>query len=270
MPTDLALDACLARPPHALLLTGPPGIGKYTLAATWSGIVSSQPQSHIITPDEKGSIGIDAIRGLYRTVRGKHTDRQMVVVDHAETMSLEAQNAFLKLLEEPPAHVNFILTASLPEMLLPTVLSRVQHVYVKPLSEQTLRSWLETQGKRPAAEIAQLLFIAAGCPGRLVSLLTDSASFENESTLMLQAKELLGAKPYVRFTAIGKLTGDRLRCIAVLQAMQRMASLQLVKPTGTVHTKRWLTITEQLEAALTNLAGNGNVKAQLLRLFTAY
>jgi hypothetical protein len=76
------------------------------------------------------SISIDRIRDLHRFVQfGPHQHTRMcVVIYDAHTMSVEASNAFLKTLEEPPSGVTFVLTTFHPSRLLPTILSRCQMV----------------------------------------------------------------------------------------------------------------------------------------------
>lgn len=63
---------------------------------------------------------------------GRYT---VVIITEIETMRKEAANAFLKVLEEPPGKVVFLLTASGTEQLLPTIISRCQHIRLNPLSE---------------------------------------------------------------------------------------------------------------------------------------
>jgi len=63
---------------------------------------------------------------------GRYT---VVIITEIETMKREAANAFLKLLEEPPDKVIFLLTAAGTEQLLPTIISRCQHIRLNPLSE---------------------------------------------------------------------------------------------------------------------------------------
>ncbi|HXW04738.1 MAG TPA: DNA polymerase III subunit delta' [Vicinamibacterales bacterium] len=84
----------------------------------------------MLAPGESGTIKIDQIREAiersgYRPFEGR---RRVVVVDDAEAMVVEAQNALLKTLEEPPASSVFVLVTSRPELLLPTVRSRCQRL----------------------------------------------------------------------------------------------------------------------------------------------
>lgn len=138
--TSNQLDKIAADLPQSLLLTGMRGVGLYTIANEMSNTVGSIPI--VIKPQliSKAStieqISIDAIRELYTSLRGKRSHVQVVIVDDADTMTASAQNSFLKLLEEPPSSVRFILTSHRPEKLLATVRSRVQTQYVSGCSSE--------------------------------------------------------------------------------------------------------------------------------------
>lgn len=96
--------------------------------------VTSQPldfQNAIQVAPEKGKIRIDQIRDLADLVKTKIRAPRFIVVEHAETMNPEAQNAFLKLLEEPQENYHFVLLTSDLGQLLPTVRSRAQIYFTK-------------------------------------------------------------------------------------------------------------------------------------------
>ena len=136
--------------------------------------------------------------------------RKVFIVGDAERMvpqegSEQAANAFLKLLEEPPADTTVILTSSEPGALLPTVRSRVVTLRVAPLPPDDVRRFLadaqvaarlDDQGDVPSGEPERVAF-AGGAPGRLLS----GAEW---STAMESARRLLAAaagKPGARYEA---------------------------------------------------------------------
>ena len=123
--------------------------------------------------------------------------RKVFVIGDAERMvaqegSDQAANAFLKLLEEPPADTTLILTSSEPGALLPTIRSRSVSVRVAPLADAEVRAFLadETVASHldlPAgAATSELVRSAAGAPGRLIAR-------EAWETAMRQARRLLDA-----------------------------------------------------------------------------
>jgi DNA polymerase-3 subunit delta' len=98
----------------------------------------------VIAPGDSGSIKIEQVRDVidradYRPFEGK---RRVVIIDDAEALVPAAQNALLKTLEEPPSASIFILVSSMPDALLPTVVSRCPRLRFAPL---------------PAAEVATVL-----------------------------------------------------------------------------------------------------------------
>src|SRR6476661_301276 len=144
--TQTQLEHFIARPAHAVLLTGPAGIGKTALAEAMAAEIlgrslESYPYYQMVRPDGL-SISIEAVRQLQKFLMLKTTGQQpirrIVVVEHAHTMTTEAQNAFLKLLEEPPADTLLILTANSARSLMPTILSRAQQISINAPAESQL------------------------------------------------------------------------------------------------------------------------------------
>ncbi|MBS0959591.1 DNA polymerase III subunit delta' [Acetobacter thailandicus] len=187
------------RMPHAWLLTGPPGIGKATLAFHLARMVlggesAESPAGRRISAathadllvisrsyDEKrqryrGEIVMDEVRPvndfLHRTAA--EGGWRVVIVDGAEWMNRNAANALLKILEEPPPSALLLLTSSSPGRLLPTIRSRCQRIDLKPLSSSELAAVIarEAPGTAPA-ELERALSAAQGSPGRVFDLLAD-------------------------------------------------------------------------------------------------
>ncbi len=140
--------------PPAILFAGPAGVGKRRTAmavaqalncsADACGTCSvcvriargAHPDVLVVEPGDSGSIKIEQIRDVvdrsnYRPFEGR---RRAVIVDRADAMGEDAQNALLKTLEEPPSATIFILVTSAPDTLLPTVLSRCSRMRFGALS----------------------------------------------------------------------------------------------------------------------------------------
>jgi DNA polymerase-3 subunit delta' len=137
--------------PPSLIFAGPEGVGKRMAAVALAQFLNCPNPSDdscgtcpsctriarqvhadvlLIEPGETGAIRIDQIRDAiertaYRPFEGR---RRVVIIDDADAVNVEAQNALLKTLEEPPAASTFVLVTSRPDMLLPTVLSRCQRL----------------------------------------------------------------------------------------------------------------------------------------------
>jgi DNA polymerase III subunit delta' len=172
----------LDRLPNALLLHGPRGIGKATLAFDLARAIfaktGDETPDHIAAqvaaggypnlrvlrkaPRETGkgfytAIRIDEVRGLIeesRLTRGRAGFR-IVVVDSIDDCNPSSANALLKILEEPPADTLFMLISHRPGGLLPTIRSRSRSVALRPLSDADVRRVLgDRQGTDTAISLA--------------------------------------------------------------------------------------------------------------------
>lgn len=178
-----------ARLPHALLLRGPEGVGKYRFArrllaailcehATFAhrpcGVcrgcrlmaADTHPDLQLLTPLEgKQQIGIDQVRALIDRVglTSQYGGRKAVVVAPAEHMTRAAANTLLKTLEEPPGDALFVLVAHSAGALPATIRSRCQIVNFPLPDGDAARAWLGVElGSQEAAETA--LRLAHGAP----------------------------------------------------------------------------------------------------------
>lgn len=91
----------------------------------------------VLEPDDKGKIPIEATRELIQACSLKQATDAYIIIKSAETMGIEAENALLKLLEEPRGNYHFLLFAKDPSALLPTILSRAEIYFItekNPLS----------------------------------------------------------------------------------------------------------------------------------------
>jgi DNA polymerase-3 subunit delta' len=148
------------------------------------------PDVLIIEPGDTGSIKIDPIRDAidragYRPFEGR---RRVVIVDAADALVPQAQNALLKTLEEPPSASIFILVTARPDALLPTVLSRCPRLRFRPLEPAEVAAALIKQG-RPEREARA---VAAAADGSVAQALDASAgdlveSREVAARVLLQA-----------------------------------------------------------------------------------
>lgn len=265
------VKALAANVPQGLLFVGPEGIGKLSVAQALAEHVVDHPTSiRTISPDEKGTIAIETIRELYKTTRAKQEGQQVVIIERADRMSLEAENAFLKLLEEPRPGLTFMLTALQLEALLPTILSRIQQISLQPLPDDVIRRFVVS--KKPGiaqSDLSQLVFLAQGRPGIALALLSDGALPKHRERMQL-VKQLIAAKPYERFTLATKLAASRDETVETLNAMSRVVEVQLGSAATTAQATQWAKIAEALEDALQVITHNGNVRAQLLYLFSRY
>jgi len=202
-----ALMAERRRFPHALLLTGPPGIGKRTLALCVArallcetpradgdacgtcascryAAAGQHPDLRLVEPvsvDEEGTvtpqewIQVDAIRGVidWAQLTSHRGVAKVAVIVPAERMNVAAANALLKTLEEPPPDTYLILVTAAPGRLPATVRSRCRVVPAPRPTRAAARDWLVAQGI--AATAADALLAQAGGAPLVAQTLADPA-----------------------------------------------------------------------------------------------
>jgi len=262
--TQQHLDIIVRDLPQSLVFTGPEGVGLSTAVSYVAGLMHAQPIYVLPEKDEKvdlekGVITVDVIRRLYGMTKTIETGTRLVVIDYAERMGVQAQNAFLKLLEEPGVNTYFVLLTHTPSKLLSTIRSRVQLVEVAPITpEQSGRLLDELQVTNPQKR-AQLLFIATGLPAQLTKLATDDKVFEARAQVIRDARTYLQGRMYDRLKLALQYKDDRPGAlILLLDAMKLLqGSLKTGKNPEQVKKITLLLKThERIEA-------NGNVRLQL-------
>lgn len=125
----------------------------------------------LIEIDAASNRGIDEIRNLKESafVSAASGGRKVFLIDEVHMLTKDAFNALLKILEEPPSHVVFILATTEPHKILPTVLSRVQRFDFKRLTHKEISEKLNTIAKAEGIQIDQpaIQAIAASADGAL-------------------------------------------------------------------------------------------------------
>lgn len=257
----------MSRPAHALLLSGDEGIGLKTIAITLAESLGAAANLLVIEPDEKGTITIDMIHRLYQQTRSVRNNSVMVVlIDDADHMSHAAQNALLKLLEEPVEGVYFILTSHFINKLLSTIRSRSAVISIRPVDMDTSRQFIDrlspdiTSQKRQ-----QLLFIAHGRPAEIARLLNDEPAFEQQAEIVRDAKTMLSGDTYAKVQLAYKYDKSRpqaMRLLAMMFSLIRFTALQQ-RSHAAANTA------ERIEHAMDALQRNGHVRTHLMVLATS-
>jgi hypothetical protein len=240
------------------------------LAAEMLGVpLSSYPYylliSYLLVEPEKPSIPIDAIRELQKFLLLKTTGggniRRIVIVEDAHKMTTEAQNAFLKLLEEPPTDTLIILTTTSPRELLPTILSRTQHIAITAPTKGQLKPLIDKGGE-------QAYFLSGGLPGLLSALLADENHPLTASVNL--AKEVLQKQPFERLSMVDTLFKQREAALGVVEALERIAQAGLSGAStkqDTARMRQWHKVRKASLDAQQALRASANTKLVLDNLF---
>lgn len=191
----LAQAVARRRVPQSLIFAGPEGVGKFTTALALAQAINCPQQrnddacgtcvvcrridrrsfSDVIVLDkgEDASIKIDALRARvldavgYRPFEGA---RRVFIIDGAEDMTGQAQDALLKTLEEPPPAAILILVSAYPDTLLATIRSRCRRLRFGPLGEQDVARVLVDRAGMDAASAARRAAASAGSVSRALAM----------------------------------------------------------------------------------------------------
>ena len=233
--TSARVSGYTAQPSQALLLIGPAGSGKDSLALHLSAdllgtdisLVEGYAYRTVVEPAaDKASIGIEAVRELQHVAMLKlpaDASRRIIIVRQAHTLTAEAQNALLKLLEEPPRNTHFILLAESEQQLLATIRSRAQTLVMHRPDRFTVLRYFGQKGYDEQT-ISQAYSLSGGMPGLMYALLGAADHPLRQSVAL--ARQVLQGTQFVRLSLVDGLSKDKsgaLQLLFVLQQMSRAA-----------------------------------------------
>lgn len=261
--TQTRADSLIKDLPQSLLLSGPAGIGLMEVAGYFATHLKTPLQ--VILPEkddkvdiEKGVISVDSIRRLYDMTKTIETGRRIIAIDYAERMGHQAQNAFLKLLEEPGQNTHFILMSHEPSRFLPTILSRVQHIEVRPITSEQSDMVLDELGVKDAKKRTQLLFMASGLPAELAKLATDDEYFVARSQIVRDARLFVQGSAYQRLKISQQYKDSRSRTLLLINDAMNMLRTAVKEGKSDL-----IPIINSLLKTYERIEANGNVRLQL-------
>src|SRR4030095_7989337 len=228
------IEKAIEDAPHALLFSGPVGAGKlYAAKHTAHAILqlpsidslAGYPYFQIFSPTGT-TISIDQIRSLQDFSRlktpGNHRIRRIAIIENAHLMTIEAQNALLKVLEEPPADTVIILTAVNTLGLKDTIYSRVRQIPIHPVDKNQLIEFYKNEDED---QIEKAYRLSKGLPG-LFNAILKSKDHQLFSAINM-TKEVLGAPRYQRLTYVDAISKQKEQLPLFLQACKLICSALL-------------------------------------------
>lgn len=155
----------------------------------------------------KKSVGADEIRTVISDVYTKpfHAKRKVYIIEDGDALTVQAQNAMLKVLEEPPAYAVFILCVTNAELILPTVRSRCQTVRFRPKRDAQMHQYIRNTYPHMVDKLEFLTSFSAGIPGRVDLLCKTEEIWEMRTQAYDALKNLLLATDEGTVFAVSEL-----------------------------------------------------------------
>lgn len=215
--------------PHALIIEGSVGVGVLQVAKEIARSVGSP--EFVIFPKKKvknefaidmneGNIVIEDVRSLYAQTRTKQPGRQVYIFDTGlRSMTVGAQNALLKLLEEPRNGTHFIITTHNIDQLLPTIVSRSQKLSLLNITTEQTQRFIDTLGIIDDTKTRRLAFVGRGKPALIKRLLEDKDEYDARVAIMTDAKTILGSDTYTKLVVLQKYKENRSDSLTLLEDM---------------------------------------------------
>ncbi|MBN9589791.1 MAG: hypothetical protein BGN85_03695 [Alphaproteobacteria bacterium 64-11] len=273
------------RPPNALLITGPPGVGKATLAYRIAryllayGATAEGPENLAVAPGNSVArqiiaqshpgllvlrravnprtsklmtvLSVDEIRRLadFFGMTSGAGGWRVAIVDTADDMNENAANALLKMLEEPPAHAMLLLLSNSPGRLLPTIRSRCQRLDLRPLDDGVMDGLLRHHlSDSTSQERAALSRLAGGSIGAALTLATsDGAALAEEADRLIEHASSPNALALLELGEKLMRVSDGLELFGGFLTEALAARIRARVETGGGHLQRWVRLLARLE-----------------------
>ncbi len=194
---------------HAYILNGPDKAGKMMIAKAFAqtlqcekggiepcmechsckqAMSGNQPDIIYVRHEKPNTISVDDIRTQINNdivVKPYSSKRKIYIVDEAEKMNQQAQNALLKTIEEPPAYAVLLLLTTNADTFLPTILSRCVRLNLKAVRDEEIKDFLMKKHQLPDYQADVCVAFAQGNVGKAIQL-ASSDSFNELKTAALQ------------------------------------------------------------------------------------
>lgn len=183
---------------HAHLIVGEDGVGKGKLANILAkfilnGDLDREYVDIINYSSEKSSFGVDDVRDIIEEVYKKpfEKDKKVIIIYEGNKLTIQAQNALLKTIEEPPKGVYIIILCESLELILDTIKSRCEIYKLKPLTKSELYEYIKIKKfNYDENEIKSAIAFSEGVPGRIDRYFNDDKLRELRNNIVILIKNL--------------------------------------------------------------------------------
>mgnify|MGYP000210217468 FL=1 len=199
---------------HAYIINGPDKSGKMMLAEAFAMTVQceqggrdaclechsckqalgrNQPDIIYVSHEKPNTISVDDIRTQVNNdivIKPYSSRHKIYIIDEAEKMNVQAQNALLKTIEEPPAYAIILLLTTNADNFLPTILSRCVSLNIKAVPDEMIEKYLMSNWQIPDYQAQICVAFAQGNVGKAIQLASSSDFNELKSSVLQLVKRL--------------------------------------------------------------------------------
>ena len=275
--TETSINEYLDKPSPVIVISGNPGSGKHYLAKKIAAELLEINYDKLLTypyliqlEPENNNISIDSIRqvqtDLIRVVPGKSKIRQVIIIENAQTLGQEAQNALLKTLEDTKEATVFILCMPKMSDVLETVASRAREIRVHAVPQTAAEKYF---GPKYGAEVIQQAYrLGNGNMGLMSAILRGEKTDLTDA--ITDVKHILSLSQHDKLLEVTRLVKDKDKVTAFLDTFSLLAhasvknTLKMGKMTDAT---RWQAISKRVARAQKSLDKNASPKLVLTDLF---
>lgn len=219
---------------HAYIFNGPDKSGKMMLAEAFAtalqceagksepcmechsckqAVGHNQPDIIYVTHEKPNTISVDDIRTQLNNdigVKPYSSPRKVYIIDEAEKMNPQAQNALLKTIEEPPAYAVILLLTTNAATFLPTILSRCVTLNIKVVKDETIKTFLMQKHQIPDYQAEVCVAFAQGNVGKAIQLASSEDFNEMKASALQLMKRLQEIDIYEMTAAVKQISEYKL------------------------------------------------------------
>ena len=270
------------RIPHAVLIEGDYGTGRHTLAKFLANAAvcaeqnapckncrncnlvdtDSHPDIAITAPlDGKKSISVKQIRELRQEayIKPHQAEKRVFIIDFADTMNQESQNALLKVLEEPPQTVMFILIAESKASLLDTIISRCVILSLTAPEFSKAFDYIKTNTQNDALLIEQALKSSQNNIGKALEILKGDLGTETEIAANEFLQAMLKSDSLAMLLSVAKFEKNRIATDKFIKDLRYLVAQKIKKDTQSYFAKPLIAFYNCLPEFEQSLATNINL-----------
>lgn len=220
---------------HAYILNGPEKSGKMMIAEAFAQTLQcekggtepcmechsckqamgkNQPDIIYVTHEKPNTISVDDVRTQINNdivVKPYSSKRKIYIVDEAEKMNVQAQNALLKTIEEPASYAVILLLTTNADMFLPTILSRCVRLNLKAVPDEEIRAFLMKEYQVPDYQADVCVAFAQGNVGKAIQLASSDSFNELKNSALQLLKRLDDIDLYEMTEAVKQISEYKLQ-----------------------------------------------------------